>query len=236
MNIHRITYNPKKNSASLYFIGCNFHCLWCYHKELYGKVNFKKLKFLNLEKVLKILKQVSPSKVYILSGEPYKNFEFLILPKVLYEEFGCEVRLLTNAYLLPYLEGLRHVSVSIKAMDEDLHKECTGKSNKNVISNFKFLYDKGIELSASSVFIPHLIDKDQIIKIAQFIASVDKNIPYRIIGYIPIKGLPYPKPDFEEIKEVASSAKNYLNNVTFSRPEGEDYTGIIDLFTNNLGK
>jgi len=236
MNIHRITYNPKQNSASLYFIGCNFCCLWCYHKELYGKINLKKLKFLNLKEVLKILKQALPRRVYILSGDPDQNHEFLILPKVLFEEFGCEVRLLTNAYILPSLEGLKHVSISIKVIDEDLHKKYTGKSNKKVISNFKFLYDKGIELSASSVFIPGLIDKDQILKIAQFIASIDKNIPYRIIGYMPVKGLPFRKPNFEEVKEIASLVKNYLNNATFSRPEGEDYTGIIDLFTNNLGK
>jgi pyruvate formate lyase activating enzyme len=236
MNIHRITYNPKQNSCSLYFIGCNFHCLWCYHKELYGKVNIKKLKFLNLKEVLKILKAVSPKRVYILSGDPCKNYEFSILPKVLYEEFGAEVRLLTNAYILPSLEGLKHVSISIKVMDEDLHKKYTGKSNKKVISNFKFLYEKGIELSASSVFIPGCIDKDQIIKIAQFIASIDKNIPYRIIGYMPVKSLAFRKPNFEEVKEVASLVKNYLNKVSFSRPEGEDYTGIIDLFTNKLRK
>lgn len=234
MNIHRITYNPKQNSASLYFIGCNFRCLWCYHKELYGKVNLKRLKFLNLKEALKILKSVSPKRVYILSGDPCKNCEFSILPKILYEEFGAEVRLLTNAYILPCLEGLKHVSISIKVMDEELHKKYTGRSNKRVISNFKFLYDKGIELSSSCVFIPGCVDKEQVIEIAQFIASIDKNIPFRIIGYIPVKGLSFRKPSFEEVGALADEVKKYLKHVSFSRPEGEDYTGIIDLFTNNL--
>lgn len=234
MKIHRITYNPKQNSASLYFIGCNFRCLGCYQKQIYGRINLKKLNFLNLEQVIEILRSVSLKRVYILSGDPDKNYEFSILPKALYEEFRCEVRLQTNAYILPSLEGLKHVSVSLKALDENLHKEYTGRSNQTALFNFKYLYEQGMELSSSSVFIPELIDKDEIIKIAQFIARIDRDIPYRVIGYLPIDNLPFRKPGYEEVKEVADSVRDYLNNVTFSRPEGEEYTGVVDLFTNNL--
>ncbi len=234
MNIHRITYNPRKLSCSLYFIGCNFRCLCCYWKQIYGKINFRKLHFLSLEEVLGILRQVSPKNIYILSGEPRQNIEFMQLPKALHKEFSCTVRLLTNGYILPDLEGIIHVSMSIKALNDSLHIRYSGKSNKNSLENFKFIHKKGIELSASSVYIPGLIEKEEIEDIAKFIASIDENIPYRVIGYLKVDGLEFREPDYEEVREVASLANKYLKNITFSRPKGEDYTGIVDLFTNNL--
>jgi len=256
MNIHRITYNPQKQSCSLYFIGCNFRCLCCYWKQIYpvrskapeataqllagtsnrvyGKVDFRNLHFLHLEEVLGILRQVSPKNIYILSGDPRQNTEFTQLPKALYKEFGCTVRLLTNGYILPDLEGITHVSMSIKAIDDSLHIRYTGKSNKNSLENFRLIHKKGIELSTSSVYIPGLIEKKEIEDIAKFMANIDENIPYRVIGYMKVSGLEYKEPDYEEVREVASLANKYLKNITFSRPKGEDYTGIVDLFTNNL--
>lgn len=234
MNIHRITHNPKLQSCSLYFIGCNFRCLCCYWKQIYGRVNLKNLRFLNLNEVIEILKPVSPRRVYILSGDPKPNSEFNQLPKVLYDKFNCEIRLLTNSYNLPNLEGLTHVSMSIKAVSDELHKKYTGRSNQKSLENFKVIYKKGIELSASSVYIPGLIDRDEIEKIAKFIASVDKNIPYRIIGYMRVNGFDFREPNYEEVREIANIASKYLTNITFAQPKEEDYTGIVDLFTNNL--
>jgi len=234
MNIHRITYNPEANSCSLYFIGCNFRCIGCYWKKIYPKVNLKELKLLNLKEVMEVLRPVSPEKVTIISGDPVENYEFSILPKTLYEELGCEVRLMTNGYILPSLEGLKHVLLSIKALSDDLHKRYTGKSNATSLKNFRFLYENGVEVSLSSVLIPDLIDTEEIKKIAQFIGSIDMDIPYRIIGYMPIDGLPYRRPAYEELKDAAGSINGSLNNVVFSDPKEQDYKGIINLFTNNL--
>jgi pyruvate-formate lyase-activating enzyme len=236
MNIHRITYNPEANSCSLYFIGCNFRCIGCYWKKIYPKVNFKELKFLNLNETMDILKPVSPGKVTIISGDPVRNHEFSILPKTLYEELGCEVRLMTNGYILPFLEGLKHVALSIKAVSDGLHRYYTGKSNEMSLSNFKLLYESGVGISLSSVFIPDVIDAEEIKRIGKFIGSVDKDIPYRVIGYMPVDGLYYRSPDYEELKKAAQSINGSLHNVVFSDPEEQDYSGIVDLFTNNLRK
>jgi len=234
MNIHRITYNQKINSCSLYFIGCNFRCLGCYWKEIYGKIDFRRLKLLNLKETLNILSRVNPKRVYILTGDPKPNPEFNSLPQTLFDRFGCEVRLLTNGFILPDLEGLKHVSISIKAYSDTIHMWYTGKPNKIPLRNFRYLYDQGIELSTSSVYIPGYIDIDEIERIAQFISNVDPKISYRVIGYMPVRGLKFRKPNYEEVERVANIARRYLENVTFSRPEGEDYTGVIDLFSNHL--
>lgn len=234
MNIHRITYNPKTGSASLYFIGCNFRCMCCYWKKIYGRVDFKKLKFPTSEEVTRLLRQVSPTSVSILSGDPRSNPEFDRLPKILKDKLGCKVRLLTNGYVLPVLEGVTHVSMSIKAVNDDFHKRYTGKSNKACLEHFKSIHDKGIELSASSVYIPGLIEAGEIEAIATFVASIDDTIPYRVIGYMKVEGFDYKEPDKEEVEAVARVAKKHLKTVIPARSSGEDYTGVVDLFTNNL--
>jgi len=234
MNIHRITHNPKTGSCSLYFIGCNFRCMCCYWRQIYGQVKLNKLKFASMTEVIELLKKVKPESASILSGDPVPNPDYLRLPKMLKEKIGCKVRLLTNGYILPDLEGVTHVSMSIKAADDDLHKKYTGKSNKKCLENLKRVYKKGIEISISSVLIPGLLGKDEIERIAKFVSTVDENIPFRIIGYMKVEGLPYRVPDCEELNDTADIARKYLKNVVFSRSKGEDYTGIIDLFTNNL--
>ena len=236
MNIHRITYNPKTKSSSLYFIGCNFRCLCCYWKEIYGQVNFKKLKFPSFDEVLSMLKQVSPKSISILSGDPRPNPEFNRLPKALKDTLGCQVRLLTNGYILPELEGVTHVSMSIKAVSDELHQSYTGRSNKACLEHFKTVHDKGIELSASSVYIPGLIEAIEIETIAKFIANIDDNIPLRVIGYMKVKTFDYRVPSKEKVEGVATIARKYLKNVVASRSSGEDYSGVVDLFTNDLRK
>jgi pyruvate-formate lyase-activating enzyme len=183
-----------------------------------------------------MLKEVSPKSVSILSGDPRPNPEFKHLPKALKDEFNCTVRLLTNGYVLPDLEGVSHVSMSIKAVNDDLHKNYTVKSNKVCLEHFKLIYNRGIELSASSVYIPGLIDKEEIESIAKFIATIDDEIPFRTIGYMKVNNLGYKEPSKEEVESIATLARKHLKNVVASRSSGEDYTGIVDLFTNNLRK
>ena len=234
MNIHRITHNPKSGSCSLYFIGCNFRCLACYWKQIYGRVNLGKVRLLDLDEVIDRLRPISPRSVSILSGDAKPNESFNRLPRALRDAFGCEVRLITNGYILPELEGLTHVAMSIKALDHDLHKRYTGKSNRQCLRHLRQIHGAGIGLSASSVYVPGLIEAEEIERIAQFIASVDETIPYRVIGYMKVDGMDIREPSHEEVKKVASLASRHLKNVVFSRSSGEDYSGIVDVFTNNL--
>jgi pyruvate-formate lyase-activating enzyme len=187
-----------------------------------------------MKDVIDLLFKAKPKSITVLSGDPVPNSDYSRLPGTLKAKIGCKVRLLTNGYILPDLDGVTHVSMSIKALDDELHKRYTGKSNKNCLENFRLIYKKGIELSASSVLIPGLIGDEEVERVAAFISTVDFNIPYRIIGYVKVDGMPYREPDREELDKVADRARRHLKNVIFSHSEKQDYTGIIDLFTNNL--
>ncbi|HAG09290.1 MAG TPA: radical SAM protein, partial [Desulfotomaculum sp.] len=110
-----------------------------------------------------------------------------------------------------------------------IHQEYTGKSNKMVLENFQKLYQSKIKLSAETVLIPDFIDKEEIGKIAKFIASVDKEIPLRIDAYWPIFSKRWRAPTVEEIKEAVEEAKSYLIKVSFLAGSEEVKGEVIKL-------
>jgi pyruvate-formate lyase-activating enzyme len=69
-----------------------------------------------------------------------------------------------------------------------------------------------------TVFIPGIIDKDEIEKIAEFLAGIGAKIKYKIIRYVPIGNISW-RPTEAEINDAVSIAKKYLGNVISSLEE-----------------
>jgi len=62
--------------------------------------------------------------------------------------------------------------------------------------------------------VPGLIDADEIERIAEFIAGVDPEIPYRIDGYIPMENDVYRRPTVAELEEARRRAEKHLKKVS----------------------
>lgn len=98
-----------------------------------------------------------------------------------------------------YLEKVAELSLvtggcikfDLKAWDEKLHIALTGVSNKRTLENFTFLsnyFQKRLSpplLVASTLLVPGYIDKKEIENIANFIASLNPEIPYRLLAFYP---------------------------------------------------
>lgn len=136
------------------------------------------------------------------------------IAKRLHEENAAYNILLTNGFKTLPAEYFDEIVFSIKAYTDSLHREYTGKSNKEALDNFISLYKSGAKLRAESIFIPEYIEHNETEKIARFIGQVDKNIPYRIDAYLPVGNNPWRRPTNDEIKAAVTTAKRYLNNVS----------------------
>ena len=68
-------------------------------------------------------------------------------------------------------------------------------------------------MSAETVLIPDYIDAQEIGRIAQFIACVDKDIHLQIDAYFQAGDNPWRRPTISELDEAVVEAKKYLNNV-----------------------
>ncbi|MEW6162219.1 MAG: radical SAM protein [Nitrospirota bacterium] len=221
MGVYHITYTPELKEICLYLDGgCNFSCHGCiskYHPEdchLEEMPRETKNKTLSEEEVISYLEPLSSKRVIFLGWEATQDRDFLPLARILKERFSTHNIFLTNGYEFIEDKAIDEVCVSIKAVTPSLFKDFTGKSNPiKVLKNFRRHYSTYI-LRAESVFIPDYIDLNEIGKIAQFIASVDPSIPYRIDAYIPIREDRFRRPTEEEMEKAKAVAEKYLKNVS----------------------
>lgn len=244
MNIYHIVYTPIVKTIHLHFWGCNLSCRACFKKyeiidlSLIEDATFKISKkaqespnrFLDLEEVKRILKGIDIARVIFMGAEPTIDPGLPELAKALHDEFYTYNILLTNGLELVPLEHIDEVVLSIKAYHDDLHRDYTGSSNKKVLENFITIYNSGKKLRAESIFIPDYIDCPEIERIAEFIAEVDKNIPYRIDAYFPVGTNPWRQPIPEEVEAAVRVAKKHLLNVSCLRGDAKPTYGVLRIF------
>ncbi|HUH67078.1 MAG TPA: hypothetical protein VLZ07_11640 [Syntrophales bacterium] len=228
--VYHITYSREHEVGCLYFWGCNLHCRLCLLKKeafdchlpetrlrIYETEYKSELPthFLTLQELLSILAPLPLRQIVLMGAEPVCDPLLRRILDSLKKAKGCSFVLLTNGKKFPPLPMLEEVIFSIKAITPALHRDYTGVDNKVILKNFARIARSGtVSLHTETVFIPDYIDGDEVLRIADFIASVDIAIPFRIDAYLPIPGLPWRTPKVGEITELAEKAKRILPNTT----------------------
>lgn len=107
--------------------------------------------------------------------------------------------------VLPYTDMFLY---DIKAIDEEVHIKCTGRPNKSILENIKYIDSLGKAIEVRIPYVPELND-DQIGKIAEFLKTL-KNVKR-------VKVLPYH--NFAGSKYEALGMENTLPSVMPSDEE-----------------
>lgn len=217
--------------------GCNFHCKGCFRpaRDEGGTRLTAEETLERMEKACQNYYGKVPSEAMITGGEPTLDRDYLLsLVKGLKEKGFEKIVLMTNGYELGVDEdyvneleeaGLTEAHVDLKAFSEDVHRWYTGKSNEPVLRAIEKLNASGIKLLVQTVYMPGIVDDAEIEKIAKFLASVNKNIKYRINPFVPI--FAYEKvtkrPTLEEMERAYEIASMYLPNAIISRSCYREY-------------
>ena len=89
----------------------------------------------------------------------------------------------------------------LKAIDEEVHKRCTGVSNKQILANLSYLDTLGTPIEIRYPYVPTMNDRE-IKRIAEFVNSFKHVTAIRILGYhdyaerkYEALGSSYPLPD-----------------------------------------
>jgi pyruvate formate lyase activating enzyme len=217
--------------------GCNFHCKGCFRPardvegtmlsaddtiermdaacwRYYGKVSMEAM-ITGGEPTL--------DKTYLLGlvgGLKQKGFEKIVLMTNGYE-LGVDADYVTE------LEeaGLTEAHVDLKAFSDDIHNWYTGKSNKPILRAIEKLNASELELLVQTVHMPGIVDDAEIELIAQFLASINKYMRYRINPFASV--FAYEKvtrrPTEEEMERTYEIALSYLPNAIISRSCYREY-------------
>ena len=97
-----------------------------------------------------------------------------------------------------------------------MHLEYTGKPKQLIFDNFAAAFQKGMDLKANIVFVPGLIDVDQIEAVAAWLATLSREIPFHIMGYIPVPGQSYKPPTTEQMNVAEQTCRRHLTCVAVS--------------------
>jgi len=128
----------------------------------------------------------------------------------------------TNGYglTLDNLDYLKNSGVDafwldIKAYDDDKHKWLTGCSNENILKLPEEFLERGFVLEVLSLFIPGLVESDELESIAQSLVAVDGSIPFTILAFFPeYRMKAYQSPSVTEMIEAYQRVKaTGLNNI-----------------------
>jgi pyruvate-formate lyase-activating enzyme len=227
MTFYKVTYNRKHDFATVHNYGCTFRCPICSYKLMSGPDGVPGLahpgpeRYLTVDEIKEALLSVSPSAVHFMGGEPTVSDTLQEMLRFVKKEMNARTKLgHTNGSDL----GLRYLdaaNVGLKAWDEKVHEFITGIEKDKIYGNFRMAAANGIELSANLIYIPGLVDTDQIEKVAEFLSSVG-DIPFHIMGYIPVSGQPYRRPVQDEMEEAKRIARKYLSNVGYSHLSPEE--------------
>ena len=77
-----------------------------------------------------------------------------------------------------------------KAFDEEVHKKCTGQSNKIILENLKYLDDCGKKIEIRIPYVPEFNDS-QLPKIAEILSKFQNITKVRVLPYHNYAGSKY---------------------------------------------
>jgi pyruvate formate lyase activating enzyme len=228
MSFHAITHNSKYRFATLHNYGCVFRCPICSYKLRSGpngRPGYAEPRpegFLSTDQIEEALRALDIATLYFMGGEPTMARD---LPRLL--EFGkCVLGVRTflghcNGWKLdlPHLDG---ANVGLKAWDSQVHLAYTGRDKQTIFGNFQRAYEAGLDLKANVVYVPGLVDLDQVEGIAAWLGSLSREIRFHVMGYIPVPGQPYPRPTAEQMDRAVALCQRHLNHVGQSHLSSED--------------
>ena len=221
---------PGSTSFSVATIGCNFKCGFCQNWQI-SQVSKKKNEMLSVKELLpellveKALRSRCKSISYTYT-EPTIFIEYAYDTAKLAKDKGLYNNFVTNGFMTkealdcigPYLDA---ANVDLKSFRDDYYKKvCQGRLQP-VLDAITYMKELGVWVEITTLLVPGENDSDSELEaIAQFIASLDKNIPWHISRFHPdYQFTDHSATPLERMKKAFSIGKEaglryiYLGNV-----------------------
>lgn len=187
-------FYPGTIAYSIATAGCNFKCKHCQNADISQMPhNHKQILGQNLkpENIVKDALGHGAKSISYTYTEPTIFYELAYDSAKLAHEKGLKNNFVTNGYITP--EPLKAISpyldaanVDLKFFDDDLYKRVCGAHLEPVLKTIKLMKKLGIWVEVTTLVIPGLNDsQEHLEKIAEFLVSLDKGIPWHISAFFP---------------------------------------------------
>lgn len=110
--------------------------------------------------------------------------------------------------------GLDSIWLDIKAYDRETYAKLCGTTNEWILEAPARILDRGFILEVLSLYIPGWVETDQIVKTAELLATVNKEIPFTLLAFFPEYRLRENRPPtLREMIQTYFLVKESLKNV-----------------------
>jgi len=193
---------PGRLAATVFLIGCDFRCPWCYSSELILPKKIKKQPKISQKELFKFLKERKKllDGLVLCGGEPTINKKLPNFIKKI-KKLGYLVKLDTNGsnpkMLKKLIKGklIDYVAMDIK-LPKERYPEIFGKRVKieDIEESIKILKEGKSDYEFRTTIVPTIHTKEDILKIAKWIRGAKR---YYLQNFRPEKTV---DPSFEKIK------------------------------------
>jgi len=185
-------FYPGSQSYSIAAMGCNFHCLHCQNWSIsQARRDIIEGEITTPEKVVQNALNSGCLSISYTYTEPTIYFETALEVSRIAQQKGLKNIFVTNGYIssealhyiAPYLDA---ANIDLKAMSDTFYSRICGAKLKPVLERIKEYFELGIWIEITTLIIPGYNDsEDELGKIAEFIADINKNIPWHITAFYP---------------------------------------------------
>lgn len=185
---------PGSNSFSVATIGCNFRCSFCQNWEI-SQESARNGELANAEvPPEEIVNAALKSKCRSISytyTEPTIFFEYALDVARIAKQRGVANIFVTNGYmtgeclemLRPYLDA---ANVDLKFFNDGSYKKVCAGSLQPVLDSIRLMKEMGVWVEVTTLVVPGENDsREELLRIAEFIAGVDKDMPWHISRFHP---------------------------------------------------
>jgi len=225
-------FYPGSSILSFGSIGCNLKCFFCQNFEisqtniLEENINF--LRTYQPEKIIELCKQNNTNLVSFTYNEPLIMYEYLIdcVPEL--KKNHIKSVLVTNGSInkdaaTELAKLINAANIDLKAFTEEFYKKNCKGSLSYVMKFIEIFYEMKVHIELTCLVIPTLNDDiNEIKKMVDWIAELDKNIPLHFSRYFPRYKASQPPTDEKLLIKIYEIAKNklqyvYLGNVGLAK-------------------
>ena len=186
---------PGSTSYSIATAGCNFRCGFCQNWQI-SQVNQRDgsapdAPATSPETVVKNALQYHCQSISYTYTEPTIFFEYAYDCAMLAHTKGLKNVFVTNGFMSkealemvrPYLDA---ANVDLKYFKDESYAKVCGARLQPVLDTIKLMHRLGIWVEVTTLVVPGSNDSDnELREIAEFIASVDVNVPWHISRFFP---------------------------------------------------
>jgi len=236
---------PGTRILSVGTIGCNFACEFCQNWDISQATKKVKEQYKNpdeqmiqLGKMLDMGQELPPEKIVkyaVQNGiksiaytynEPVIFFEYIYDTAKLAHAKGISNVFVSNGYeseeamkkINPYLDA---INIDLKSFSEDFYRKKCKARLEPVLETIKRAHRSGIWVEITTLVIPGENDSDEELKkIAEFIADVNKSIPWHVSRF---------RPDYKMMDKEATPVETLERAYMIGREAGLKY-----VFTGNI--